>query len=106
MNDMKNPPTLLHSSQRSSESVSASAAPPLLVHSDRTARPNLILQVNEALRASRHLQLRKLHVCAAEGLVILHGTVPTYYMKQIAQVAVLSVIGVTDVHNELIVASK
>lgn len=39
------------------------------------------------------------------GHVLLRGTVPSYYHKQLAQVAVMSVAGVLSLQNDLVVKS-
>lgn len=40
-----------------------------------------------------------------DGRVLLRGTVPSYYHKQRAQVAVMSVAGIRAVQNDLVVES-
>jgi len=67
----------------------------------QSAKPDLASRVEHALRATGYPPLRNLHVLAVEGIAILRGAVPSYYMKQIAQAAVSGVPGVSDVHNEL-----
>jgi len=67
----------------------------------QAADSDLAWRVAKALQATGYLPLRNLHVVAADGIAILRGVVPTYYMKQIAQAAVSGVRGVSDVHNEL-----
>lgn len=62
---------------------------------------DLEFQVDQRLRATGHLPLRELHVCIAEGLVILRGCVPTYYLKQLAQAVVLGLPGVNEVQNDV-----
>ena len=77
-----------------------------LVRPDLMAASHLMLQVNEALRATGYLPLRDLHGCAVDGLVILRGTVPTYYLKQVAQSAIRRIVGINEIHTELIVGSR
>jgi hypothetical protein len=69
--------------------------------SPQSPSPDLASRIEQALRATGYPPLRNLHVLAAEGIAILRGSVPSYYMKQIAQAAVSGVVGVIDVHNEL-----
>lgn len=57
--------------------------------------------VTEALRASGNLPLREISVIAHEGHVILNGWVPTYYQKQLAQCAAMSVDGVESIKNKV-----
>lgn len=45
--------------------------------------------------------LRRVAVAAEGGSVVLQGRVPSYYLKQLAQEAVLAVPGVEVLRNEL-----
>lgn len=58
-------------------------------------------EIELALRATGYQSLRSVKTRVAEGLVILRGRVPSYYLKQKAQTVVLEVPGVTEVQNEL-----
>jgi osmotically-inducible protein OsmY len=58
-------------------------------------------KIEQALRATAYAPLRTLQVRVAEGLAILRGPVPSYYLKQVAQAVALGVTGISDVHNEL-----
>jgi len=69
------------------------------------ADAHLASQIDRALRATGYLCLRNLAFLVAEGLVILRGRLPSYYMKQVAQATVRAVPGVGDVHDELDVVS-
>jgi osmotically-inducible protein OsmY len=62
---------------------------------------NLVSQIRQALQSKGHLSLRGLEFLTEDGLLILRGTVPSYYLKQLAQVAVLAVPGVVEMHNEV-----
>ncbi len=59
--------------------------------------------VQAALSARRDGRLRAVRVAAQDGQVFLTGEVPTYYAKQLAQHAAMSVASVRRVHNELVV---
>ena len=59
--------------------------------------------VQAALRAQRDGRLCGVRAAAQGGQVFLAGEVPTYYAKQLAQHAAMSVAGVCRVHNELVV---
>lgn len=59
--------------------------------------------VQAVLRARGDGRLRAVRVHTLNGQVFLAGEVPTYYAKQLAQHAALSVPGVLRVHNELVV---
>jgi osmotically-inducible protein OsmY len=71
------------------------------VEGAQSANSDLASRVEHALRATGHSPLRNLHVLFVEGIAVLRGAVPSYYMKQLAQTAVSGVAGVSDVHNEL-----
>jgi len=62
---------------------------------------HLAERVEHALRATGYGPLRGIAVTAHVRLVILGGRVPSYYLKQIAQAAALSVPGVDQVRNDL-----
>ena len=55
--------------------------------------------VENALRATGRIDLRHVGITARDGAVRLHGRVPTYYLKQLAQAAVLQVSGVQGLEN-------
>jgi osmotically-inducible protein OsmY len=61
--------------------------------------------VYEALKASGYGQLRALQVHSDDGRVTLQGRLPTYYLKQVAQLLVGSVPGVRDIDNDVKVLS-
>ena len=76
------------------------------VKSASRAGRRLSEQIIQVLRATGYLPLRDLDIFAAEGFVILRGRVPSYYLKQVAQAAVLALPGVDAVCNELDVFSS
>ena len=63
-------------------------------------------QIDQALQATRYLTLRNLEIIVLDGLVILRGVLPSYYMKQVAHTAVRAVPGVGEVRDELDVVSS
>jgi len=78
-----------------------------LSHDEGCAAPgaasiDLLLQeqIEQALRATGYQSLRLVEFVVAEGLVVLRGTLPSYYMKQLALAAVLAVQGVVAVRND------
>ncbi len=73
--------------------------------SAQAAGRRLSEQIIQVLGATGYLPLRDLDIFAAEGFVILRGRVPSYYLKQVAQAAVLRLPGVDEVRNELDVIS-
>jgi osmotically-inducible protein OsmY len=65
---------------------------------------DLAERVERALRATGYPALRDVEIVVRDGRVVLGGRVPSYYMKQIAQVAVLAVPGALELANDLDVA--
>lgn len=63
----------------------------------------IVSKVRESFRTCGHLSLRKLHVTVKARTVMLHGNVPSYYLKQLAQTVAGAVEGVTHVVNNTIV---
>jgi hypothetical protein len=72
---------------------------------DAPGVPSLASVAFEALLRAGHGRLRWLSVSADGATVVLAGTVPSYYLKQLAQEAVLGLPGVGAVRNEIHVAS-
>ena len=72
---------------------------------DPAAPHPLAADVRTALAATGYTWLRRVAVTAAGGNVVLSGTVPSYYLKQLAQVTVSGVPGVGLVRNELAVTA-
>src|SRR5262245_29269392 len=64
-------------------------------------RPDLVDAVLAALHKTGHAWLRRAIVLSSYGVIVLRGTVPSYYLKQLAQVTVMTVPGVESVKNEL-----
>lgn len=58
-------------------------------------------RVTDALCASRYFPLREISIITHEGQVVLKGRVPTYYLKQLAQSATMSVHGVEAIKNNI-----
>jgi hypothetical protein len=75
--------------------IDASAGAAKLANLDSFSR------IDQALRTTGYSPLLNLHILVAEGIVVLRGAVPSYYMKQIAQEVVSGVRGITQVHNLL-----
>jgi osmotically-inducible protein OsmY len=59
--------------------------------------------VDRALRAAGYPELRELQFSADHGWITLRGCVRTYYLKQLAQAAAMSVAGVQSVDNQIVV---
>lgn len=63
----------------------------------------LIERIVRALVTRNCRSLREVTIALEGSCVSLHGTVRTYYAKQLAQQTVISVPGVTQLVNELVV---
>jgi hypothetical protein len=57
------------------------------------------------LRTSRYLALRNISCNYLDGVLVLRGCLPTYYLKQVAQVAVSHLEGVVRIDNQILVMS-
>ena len=53
------------------------------------------------LQASAYLSVRRLTCTYDEGLLVLRGSVPSFFHKQLAQQAVFGIKGVKQVLNEI-----
>ncbi len=65
--------------------------------------PNFTERVEVAVLGSPYLLGRKVRIETEEGRVVLHGTVGTYFQKQMAQEALRRVAGVQGIENRLVV---
>ena len=59
--------------------------------------------VLQALEATGRLSLRNISAVVREGHVVLLGSVPSYYLKQVAQTACMAVEGVKSLENRIAV---
>jgi osmotically-inducible protein OsmY len=67
---------------------------------DRSIREN----VHRALRESGYAPLREIQCDVSDGVVELTGSVPSFYVKQLAQTAVLRLEQIRGINNRLRVA--
>jgi osmotically-inducible protein OsmY len=58
-------------------------------------------QLQNALAQNPFLSGRKLRIELSEGRVTLHGTVNSYYHKQMAQESLRNLVGVSEIENRL-----
>lgn len=65
------------------------------------ASDTLVGQVHSAIQTNPYLAGRKLRFEAAEGRVVLLGTVSTYFQKQMAQEALRRIDGIREIENQL-----
>src|SRR5262245_32422676 len=88
----------------------ASGTPPVVIESapppgahgcEPVAPPDLADDVLSALAKSKYNSLRRVVAATSVRSVLLGGSVPSYYLKQLAQTVVMAVPGVEGVRNEL-----
>jgi len=59
--------------------------------------------IEERFQHGPYLTLRGVHCDLHEGIAVLRGQVPTYYLKQVAQTLAAQVEGVTTIVNRITV---
>ncbi len=67
----------------------------------RGAESDLASRVAHALLSSPFIDCRWLHCEVRDGVVVLRGTLPTYYQKQMAQEHIRDLEGVGQICNEI-----
>ena len=70
-----------------------------------TSSPALRSPADQALQQSPIPALRRLRVEETEEAIILSGSVSTYYLKQLAQEAIMPLRGERQLHNRVNVRS-
>ncbi len=60
----------------------------------------------EVLANSKYTPIRQLTCQVAQGVVELAGTVPSFYLKQLAQAALLQLEPSCQIHNRVVVADS
>ena len=58
-------------------------------------------RIRNALRSSSRVPIPNVQACVDQGTVILHGRVPSYYLKQLAQTTVMALDEVESLRNEV-----
>ena len=69
----------------------------------RVTDEHLCDSIIRGLRASGYSPCRDVAVSVRDGHVSIRGRVPTYYLKQVAQSAAMSVDGIKSIENDLVV---
>jgi osmotically-inducible protein OsmY len=69
--------------------------------STSTANPLLFDRIHSALSTNPHVPSRQVRVEAAEGTVVLKGSVGSFFEKQMAQEAIRRIDGVQRINNLL-----
>jgi hypothetical protein len=67
----------------------------------RPPQPSLQELAEGCLRRNPYLALRNVSCDCREGVLVLRGCLPTYYLKQVAQQAVAHLEGVKGVENQI-----
>ena len=70
----------------------------------RTSSPAAV-DLQERLRNSPYWSVRQLVCYTSEDCVIVRGTVPSYYLKQVAQSLAMRIVGLGQVRNDIQVQS-
>jgi osmotically-inducible protein OsmY len=55
----------------------------------------------QCLRGNPYLALKNISCGCRDGVLVLRGCLPTYYLKQVAQVAVADLEGVESIDNQI-----
>jgi osmotically-inducible protein OsmY len=70
-----------------------------------TETTGVVEEVRSQLRGNPYQALKQISCEYRDGTLILHGRLPSYYLKQVAQTAVARVAGVERVVNHIEVAT-
>ncbi|MFT5299830.1 MAG: osmotically-inducible protein OsmY [Mariniblastus sp.] len=65
-----------------------------------TSQP-LSLEIHDAVIHNPHLNHRQMHIKQNAGRVTIHGTVRSFFEKQMAQEALRNIQGVKEIENQL-----
>jgi CheY-like chemotaxis protein len=76
----------------------------LLASRQRTGRAETALAAEGRLHASRYAALKSISCTFEKGVLTLHGSLPSYHLKQLAQEAVAGLEGIEHVDNQIEVA--
>ena len=71
-----------------------------------TTNHAVVSEISEALRRTGYGQLRTLELRCDDDAITLAGRVPTYFLKQMAQVTARNVPGVSCVRDEIQVVGE
>ena len=71
---------------------------------EQNVEQRILIEIAEAMERTKYQPLRRVDLRYDAGRVILLGIVPTYFLKQLAQVSAMSVSGVGQIDNQLRVA--
>lgn len=77
----------------------------LMIIGERSAAQQILVEIAKAMEQTNYQPLRHVGLRYDAGTVILRGVVPTYFLKQLAQVTAMGVSGVDRIDNQLRVAA-
>lgn len=63
--------------------------------------PSLLEEANAAIGEAPHLRGRNIRLEAEHNRIVITGTVPSFFLKQLAQEAIRSVVGINEICNEV-----
>jgi osmotically-inducible protein OsmY len=76
-----------------------------LAHAGSVRVVNVLEQAESELRRNAYVALKNIACEYREGVLTLHGCLPTYYLKQRAQEAVARIQGIERIDNRIEVVS-
>lgn len=82
------------------------AARPGLEQGKAADKVPCLVEARRRLRSSPYAALHALTCSFHEGVLVLHGRVASYYLKQLAQATVVRIAGVEEVSNRLEVVAE
>lgn len=68
---------------------------------EQYADQRILIEIVKAMQRTAYLPLQQIDLRFEAGTVLMRGLVPTYFLKQLAQVTALSVRGVEHIDNQL-----
>lgn len=74
---------------------------PDAVQDQTTTDDQIVDLVHQSFRDSGYGQFRQLKVYCDHGRVTLQGSLPTYYLKQVAQTVIRLIPGIRDLDNDV-----
>jgi hypothetical protein len=74
-----------------------------LDQSEAARQFDLLLEIDRVLRASCYSAMRNVCYGISNGRLILEGTVPSYFMKQLAQTLVATIVDEHSIDNQIVV---
>lgn len=86
--------------------MAVTVQPRVLRNSTTSTEQRTLIEVAEALEHTKYMPLRRVELRVHSQSVVLSGDVPSYFLKQLAQVAAMSVPSVRRLENQLRVTNR